>query len=272
MSGTVETTQTTFVDLLANHLVILDNAAFQIDKNLNIKPDQFRCFARKAQRKALSAAGPSRRYADFIASYGCESAKRRRQGAGPDLIQNTYLRTMSGGGHQHFLGTMFQLANGKEEITTRQHLRNSLFHTWRRQDSRLGMRWDPEEDRRWALMAGDPSKGGGTTSERGANRMAVEAMPLFPTAVRGAFALETTGFKYDTEERATWFSWPIWEPDLGVDVVRSLVRLSSLQEPEGKIRHRRLVAMGIATVYRSHRITVGSGVSMRTNFTHGEEV
>ncbi len=208
---------------------------FQFARNTSVAPSEIAPFVRAAVDRASPV---DRRCADFAAAFGCE-ALTDRQGK----IQDTAFRTMSGAGHQHFIEFMLTLC--KE--TNAEHLREALFGPWRRQDEPPSMRWDPIDDRRYALRWKDPSKEQIRTV-RGANRLAVEALPLFTTApVNGE--LRTTGFR-----RKTW-TWPIWDAAAAVDAVRSLLSLQALHEDQSD--RRSLGAIGVTEVYRSTRITVG---------------
>ena len=220
-----------------------NNPAFQFAKDLNIAPDEFRSVARSASGVATLQ---DRGYADFIAAFGCDGLT----GHDKRTIQDTALRTMSGAGHQHFLGSMQTLA----ETTERDHLRTSLFEPWRYSDGRPSLRWDPADDRRYALRWRDPSDAKSPImTMRGANRLAVEALPLFPTAP-GERRLNTTGFSQRRGE-GMFFTWPIWEGPLGADVVRSLLSLDELQVPQPD--RVQLRARGVVEMYRSRRITTG---------------
>lgn len=236
------------VDLLYSRLRRKSTPEFDFSKNLNVKPETFRDEAAAAQSQARQH---DRRRADFIAAFGCELCKTKDGKS----IQDTALRTMSGAGHQHFLGTMKQLT----QKTEKHDLHSSLFERWSYSDDKLGMRWDPEEDRRYALRWDNPSDGGGVKTVRGANRLAVEALPMLPTAP-GEHELQTTGFSM--RDRAVSFTWPIWQVAVSVDVARSLLALPELQRPEPNRVH--LNARGVAEVYRNQRITVGK----YRNFTH----
>ena len=214
---------------------------FEFDKNLSVSPDRFREVARKAQH----CSSPRRREtADFIAAFGCDVMVADDGKS----IQDTAFRTMSGAGHQHFLGTMKQLV--KE--TTASDLQKSLFEPWTYTDRKLGLRWDPQEDRRYALRWDNPSGSGGVPTMRGANRLAVEALPLLPTTPDRK-RLETTGFS--ASGRAITFSWPIWDCAIGIEVVRSVLAMGEIQvsEPDRS----KLQAQSIVEVYRSQRFTVG---------------
>ena len=79
------------------------------------------------------------------------------------------------------------------------------------------------------LCVGKAPSGDPVRTMRGANRLAVEALPLFPT-VPGERHLHTTGFSQRRGE-GVLFSWPIWEGALSIEVVRSLLSLAELQKP-----------------------------------------
>ncbi len=219
---------------------IVDNPAFEIGKNLTFSPKEFRVVTEEAQKTATIG---DRRFADFIAAFGSESIASRE-----GKIQDTALRTMSGAGHQHFIGFMKDLV----EKTEPEHLRTALFEHWEYSDDRPSLRWDPIDDRRYAQRWGNPSNDPIQTV-RGANRLAVEALPLLP-AMPANGQLNTTGF---TQIRGVGvlFSWPIWENHLKLETVRTLLSLSELQvsSPDRKS----LRAMGIVDVYRSQRVTTG---------------
>jgi hypothetical protein len=87
----------------------------------------------------------------------------------------------------------------------------------------------------------------------GANRLAIESLPLLPTIPVGS-TLRTTGFT-GQGSRDTFWTWPIWEGLLPLDVVRSLLALRELQRPEPS--RSMLVQMGVVEIYRSQRLTVG---------------
>ena len=229
------------VEMVVPRLRIESTPEFEFNRNLTVSPKDFRKVANQAQCRASRH---DRRYADFIASFGCEtviSDDRKK-------IQDTALRTMSGAGHQHFLGTMKDLV----KKTRKSDLRQSLFETWHYTNNKLGLRWDPEEDRRYALRWDNPSGGDGVPTMRGANRLAVEALPLLPAVPVGR-RLETTGFA--RHEWTVRFTWPIWECALGLDVIRSLLAIDEIQEVEP--RRTRLQSMGVVEVYRSQRFTNG---------------
>ena len=227
---------TSFADLRSGH------EALDIGDNLNLTPDRFReSSAAAAESSNGSPAGRAR--ADFIAGFGCEAVTDRNH-----TVRDTALRTLRGAGHQHFLKTMRDLA----ECTDADSFERCLFHPWTRGDRRLSLRWDPEDDRRYALRWRDPSKEAGGT-EWGANRLAFEAIPLFPVAPVGQ-TLATTGFR-GARAGDTFFTWPIWDAPVNLDTVRSILSLAELQRDTPD--RGRLGAMGIREVFRSQRMNAG---------------
>lgn len=227
-------------------------ASFTFADDLKLPAGEFATFARQASDQARNGGDP--RAAEFAAAFACELVT---QESGD--IQDTAFRTMSGAGHQHFLKFMAELAR----ITTPAQIQAALFRSWQYDEHKLSMRWDPADDRRYSLRWDDPS-GDVIRTVRGANRLAIEALPLFPVAPMGG-DLETTGFGSPTG-RGTFWTWPIWAPPLLLDTVRSVLALETLQS--AKPDRRELAARGIAEVFRSKRITTGKF----RNFTPAEAV
>lgn len=225
--------------------------------DLSISGAAFRCFAKDA---AANASRTDRTTADFAAAFGCETTLLENGN-----IQDTSFRTMAGAGHQHFLGSMRNIINA----TTADHISKTLFKTWRYDDplQALSLRWDPGDDIRYALQWQNPSGDSTrrlTGSMLGANRLAIEGLPLFPTAPRGD-RLTTTGFQ-GSRSTDTFWTWPIWVAPLPLDTVRSVLAIDELQR-EIPIRSR-LLEMGVAEIYRSQRLTIGKV----RNFTPGRSV
>jgi hypothetical protein len=236
--------------------------AFTLGDNLDVAPETFREFAKRA---TLSAAA-DRTWADFAAAFACDAVTDDK--GGKLVVQDSDFRTMSGSGHQHFLKFLRNIV----ERTEAAHLEKALFKPWRYDDpvENQTMRWDPIDDQRYALRWRNPS-GDPLRRQRGtvlgANRLAIEALPLFPTAPLRR-TLKTTGFRGETSRDCHW-TWPIWNGMLSVDVVRSVLSLRELQSlhegSEGsdaaqrasRQRRKKLQALGIVAVFRSRRLTIG---------------
>ena len=213
--------------------------------NLDLRVSDFRT---QLSRAAQAASVRARVQADFLAGLGTDAV-------GPDdrkldATGATSFRTMSGQGHQHFLLFMRELV----ERTKEAHLERALFRRWDYADKQKSMRWDPVDDRRYAYRATDPgnSNKAPILTMWGANRLAIEALSLFPVVSFGARA-QTVGFS--RMNGALTISWPIWLAPIEFEVVAVLLNLRELQLEEPPIG--RLRQMGIGEVFRSRRIQNG---------------
>jgi hypothetical protein len=229
----------------------------RLGDDLSVPPPEFRKFACDA---AAAARPHERAWADFAAAFGCDVSF----GDG-ETIQDTAFRTMSGAGWQFFLKFMRNIA----EATTPEHLRKALFEPWNYDDpvENLTLRWDPIDDVRYALRWRNPSGDPGRKKQGsmlGANRLAIEGLPLFPTSPQPRY-LATTGFK-GSRSTNTYFTWPIWTDAIPLDVIRSVLSLRELQQDSAD--RTRLSETGIPEIYRSQRITIGKV----RNFTPSESV
>lgn len=230
------------IDLLDNQLKsAADRPAFAIGDNLNLPQQSFRSHVQRAAERATDAASPDREDADFLAAFGCEACVDDN-----GTIEDTELRTMSGGGHQHFLKFFRNLV----AETSGSHLRRALLMNWDYADDgrNLNLRWDPADDRRYAMRWSDPSADPIKTM-RGANRLAIEALPLLPT-MPTMLGLKTTCFRGSTA-RDTCFVWPIWTTTITVDVVRSLLGFTIALETSPPATRRQTA---VAAMYSSQRI------------------
>ena len=184
-----------------------------------------------------------------FASDGCFDEKSKR-------IQATPFCFATGSGHQFFLDTARQLVSR----VTQERIYAALFEPWIHVDETLSMRWDPVEDRRYALMSMDPtdSKNKATTNWA-ANLVAyrgLQLLPSFPTQ---------SGLKTAAFPLRQYFVWPIWEGPLSVEVVRSILLLPALAAQEIDLAAIR--ALGLKAVYRAERIIVGNPPLHKVNFS-----
>ncbi len=215
-------------------------------------------FHRVTTTVAESVTPQDRRSADFLASFGSDIFEDVRN----NRIEYTDLCFITGSGHQHFLGT----ARTLQESTTSDHLHEALFGGWRYADKGLSMRWDPDDAKEYALRWRDPSVGG-VSAVWGANRLAFEALPIFPT-VPTERGLQTTGFQ--TRERAHEFTWPIWTEPVSLDTVRSLVSVRAIQADEPD--RAQLASIGVAEVFRVQRVRIGQGANFKVSFRPARSV
>lgn len=139
------------------------------------------------------------------------------------------------------------------------HIQKTLFDSWRYDDILSGqsLHLEPTEDRRhayqWNKPSGDPNRNK-SGNMLGANRLAIEAIPLFlglPSS--NPARLLMTGWTGVRASNATW-TWPIWSSCSNMDVIKSVLSLAELKETAPS--RDQLKPMGIETVYRCRRILV----------------
>jgi hypothetical protein len=243
--------------LLAAKTAPADLFVSSLGKNITVERTVYETFVKQAHDGASAG---DRRLADFAAAFGnevCDDEKKNR-------IEYTPLCFITGSGHQDFLETMRTL---KKQISAKQ-LHATLFEPWQYADKGLSMRWDPGDAKEYALRWSDPGPEGAWTVW-GANLLAVEALPLFPsypTSYPKGRKLQTTGFRPIRRggNRTHEYSWPIWTCALGGDAVGTLVGMRELQEDQPDTT--RLGAMGIAAVYRAQRVRIGAGANFKVSF------
>ncbi len=213
------------------------NAAWKIGDDLTLTRTEFR---EHLVREALEATSTTREIVDYLAAFGSDVFG---VGSKKEKISDTEFRTMSGSGNQHFLKSMRELATE----TDLRNLYHSLFDEWDYAEDRPSLRWDPADYRPHALRARDPS-GDPIKTMRGANRLAVESLPIFPT-FPGRGRIGTVGFR--DRNRVTEMTWPIWADPLNLSTVGSLLASDDVQRGEKST----IVPRGVVQVYRSQRFT-----------------
>jgi hypothetical protein len=220
----------------------------ELGSNLTVPRTLFESVVRKV---ALGSTAKDRRAPDFAAAFGSDVLDNKDKGR----IEYTDLCFITGSGHQDFLGT----AKGLARSSGPEHLQDAMFGPWR-YNERLSMRWDPDDAKEYSLRWRNPSVGG-VSSVWGANRLAFEALPLFPTVPTSA-GLRTTGFR--RQNRAHEFTWPIWTQRASVDTVRSLLSLAELQQdiPD----RRQLTGRGVEAIFRVQRVRIGQGANFKVSF------
>lgn len=156
--------------------------------------------------------------------------------------------------------------------TEAEHLFRTLFMTWDFADAlaNQSLHWEPSEDRRhayqWHVPSGDPTrkKQGGMI---GANRLALEAWPLFPSFPDSdPLRVRTRGFK-GTRANNTFWTWPLWNAPFSADTIAALLSAPELQreKPErGNLR-----AYGCSNAFRLQRILVGKTPNFTTTVAVG---
>lgn len=233
----------------------IGRASFAIGDNLNLPASEFQAHLRRSVDHAEALTNPVARIdVDFFAAFGSDVVTND-----DGTMQDTALRTMSGAGHQHFLKFFRELVSK----TNADHLRRALFLKWDYADDgrSLNLRWDPLDDRRYALRWEDPS-GDPVKTMRGANRLAIEALPLLAT-MPTALGLLTTAFQ-GSGRRSTFLTWPLWAQPIDMHLVIALLgQVESLKNDKSA-----RVARGCIAMYSSTRITTGKF----RNFTPSKSV
>jgi len=197
---------------------------------------------------------------DLLANFGSDACTQNRS----DRIEATWFCFITGSGHQYFLDTARQLM----DKVNQERVYAALFKPWSYQDETLSMRWDPMEDRRYALMDRDPTASGNKPRTVWmANLLAYRALALLPSAPTRK-GLVTTGWSRFGDDLA--FTWPIWDHAIGPDAIRSLLQSPelSMSEPAGIM----LRAQGVTAVFRARRLQVGNPPLHKINFSPARRV
>lgn len=172
-----------------------------------------------------------------------------------------------GQGHQHFLDRFSAVPRGRlpkalektkkaPDLNDPQFIAATLFGPWTRSETTDTFRWDPIEDRRYALRARDPS-GDPVGTQHGANRLAAIGLPAMSGTIilrRGETRFLNRGTSYGTSGRIE-ISWPIWNEPARLAGLRALLARSELamETPD----EQKLTVVGVCGLFRAERISVG---------------
>lgn len=214
---------------------------------------------RETMLAGLEDASETNRVAiDLLAAFGsdaCDQGKSRQMQATPFCF-------ITGSGHQYFLDTARLLAQQIDAA----RLEVALFLRVEPSDETLSMRWNPQEDRRYAVMWSDPGKVDKPKTNWAMNLLGYRGLQLI-SSVPSFRGLRTTGWRSDPDP--TW-RWPIWKQELSIDVIRSLLSHPLLvsQAPQRD----RLAALGVTALFESSRVQVGNPPLHKVNFTPAYQV
>jgi len=223
------------------------DASITLGRKLNVSNGKLLEFVSTASEQSRIA---GRRWVDLAAAYGVADPVQpeKRMLATPWALVS---------GQQEFLGSVAELMIR----CTRDHLNRALFGPWEPCDQKYSLRLDAAEDRRYALMARDPTASGNEPPTLwGANRLAFEALRCFPTMpVRGGMGVRAwrpargnrqNGWSEDSRVR-----WPLWDEAIPMSVVLSLLGLTELWSNDVSARAR-LRGYGVRAVVESRRVAV----------------
>ena len=214
---------------------------FQGHKNIDFSPQRFR---------ELGAAANGSLQERMLAAIGSDACIRRDG----ERIEGTALAAIAGQGHQNFLERVAALGRRQLQNDTIV-LRKALLEPWAYEDTESTLRWDPFEDRRYALGFADPSSEKIKTSA-GANILAVVGFPLLATAP-GERDLVTTAVV--RRQRSHEVRWPIWSVPCGLATIEALLRhpgLAGAGENGGNGRAA-WAQRGVVDIKRCRRIQTG---------------
>jgi hypothetical protein len=214
--------------------------------------------ARKLLDETARTATPANRLnSDLVSALICDGASKDEE-----AVRATPYCAMFGQGHQHFLERLETIPKGTPpkklskklsatDLNSVEKLEQALFRPWLRIDATQSFRWDPLEDRRYALRFEDPSSDEALTVH-GANRLASLALPLLtavPIRERGKIQLNAAGARFVPGTGMCIF-WPIWSRSATLKSVTSMLGTptEALTDCEG---------LGVIRVYRAERISVG---------------
>lgn len=202
---------------------------------------------------------------DLLASLMTDAAVKEGKDYATSPIDPTPFCMLFGQGHQHFLERHINI--WKEEnlpergerklrrkVSLAECIEETLFQPWHREDpSTFAFRWDPEEDVRYALMAGNPTdnlyKGG---TQHGANCLAVAGLAvltLIPEFRGGRTRPAVLGGSYSSDGFSV--AWPIWKDSLSLFAIRALLSHPDLRKPDA------LAYLGVDHIRVARRISVG---------------
>ncbi len=217
----------------------LDPITVVKDNSVNFTNDKLYKYAKEAASKVLNG---NNRPVDLLASFCVKGPK--------ETVEKSNWILTTGQGHQSF----FKIERNIIEKITEANIKSALFGPPNEKDKGrlISFRWDPEEDRRYALIESDPSDKE-TLTVLGANALAFEALRSFPAFViqgkkLGMVAWNKTG---DTVR------WPLWKYPIEIEVVKSLLRIPEIWEvPDRSESKEKLLKMGVFAVVESKRINV----------------
>jgi len=225
----------------ARRKVAVRSPELAIGKKVDLSADEFRSTAESfSQDSELGSSAIA-----MLAGLATESCNNKQ-------CPRTRFDFIDSSGQLAFLEAVLQLMSN----ATQERLAATLFQPWKRADEKYSLRFDPVEDRRYALLDRDPTASNNkSTSEWMANLLAYRALSLFPCVItrRGS---ETTAWA--EHSGAPCFTWPVWEQPLSLETIRSLLTHQELVAPQPSESLRRI---GVRAVYRARRIANGDYIN-----------
>jgi hypothetical protein len=237
------------------------SAVHDFNERKNLDYSQEACHSLLVQQAKAARIG-AREYVDLLAALMSDAAIKDNKKE--EVVDPTPLCLLFGQGHQYFLERLVRVprdpalpkrGKGKKAkaVSAFECLNEALFQPWHRNDPTFSFRWDPEEDVRYALMAGDPTDSAyATGTQHGANRLAavgLSALTLVPEMRAGRVRPSIIGGLSGADGFS--FAWPIWREPATLASIRALLSHPDLRKPEG------LTHLGVDQVLVVQRISVG---------------
>jgi len=213
-------------------------SVFNWSDDIKVNPEEYR---EQMLSHVINSSLYQRLDADFFAAYGSEIVKDKTTKGN---VKPTALHMTAG--QQKFLKLIHKDLAKSMSKKTKEAYEEALFGPWRRMDNVNALGWDSAAKRLHALRHRAPSNDV-FHCVRAAVWLAIEALPLYPTAAVSG-RLQTTGF---TTTRPVMFTWPIWKPPVSLDTLRTLVMTSDSTSS--------LLKRGVAAIYRSERVESSQG-------------
>lgn len=215
------------------------------DKDKN--KDDYKKFRNKIYKeRAMLEKGDeasARRLMDFEACIACWNPHSGKGGGKTtDKVVESQFRMVTG--NTTLFNTVSRIIDaggaGAESIHA------SLFRPWRYSDDGYSLNWDPTLAGRSHATSPSAPESAFNPSVHGANRVAFEALSLYPVFDDGR-RIRTVGWS------GREFTWPVWDGFAGLDEVRGI--LSTRYEEYGADER---AQMGIR-LYRVQKINIDSG-------------
>jgi len=219
-----------------------------LGKHLNATCNELREAIESSLQEATVA---ERESADLYAAFGSDAST-----TDGSQMQATPFCFTTGSGHQYFLDTARKLFG----VVTSDRINDAIFARTEPMDEKLSLRWDPIEDRRYAVMWSDPTASGNKAKTNWArNLLAYRGLQFF-TCVPSKTGLNTVGWNAESD---VW-TWPVWTVRLTDSVVRSLLTHPALSTTQDAIGG--LGSLGVSAVFRCQRTQVGNPPLHKINF------
>jgi hypothetical protein len=165
------------------------------------------------------------------------------------------LQMLNGAGRQDYLTALSKLARETDRTNLEKTLAASVWAMSDEARGGLTLRLDSMSDCSHALQACDPNDME-MTSELAANRLAMEALGLFPCYP----SRYPTTLAFHRRRRETLLRWPVWKMPLRVSELVGLTGIAEMADPSGN--RAMLKALGVELVYESERRVVGKGKTL----------